>query len=94
MPFLARALGHADAEVIKAALLALGEQGPAAELAIASVLDHARWDVRSGAVKALARALGPQATSRLEERLACEADPSVREAIASSLGEPRGERPS
>ena len=92
---LARAVGHADAEVVKEALLVVSE---ASVLALAgAALDHEHWSVRARAAEVLGRAAvrAPEHERRalhavLEARRPRESDELVSRAIAGALAAGEG----
>ena len=91
---LIEGLSHAASEVVKAALLSLGESSdPRVLLHLGACLDHEAWDVRRLVADLLARYGGP-AAGPLRARLAVEEDPLVREAIGRALERVAGVRKS
>jgi HEAT repeat protein len=91
---LIEGLSHSASEVVKAALLSLGESSdPRVLLHLGACLDHEAWDVRRLVADLLARYGGP-ATGPLRARLAVEDDPLVREAIGRALERVAGVRKS
>jgi HEAT repeat protein len=91
---LIEGLSHAASEVVKAALLSLGESSdPRVLLHLGACLDHEAWDVRRLVADQLARYGGP-AAGPLRSRLAVEEDPLVREAIGRALERVLGVRKS
>ena len=91
---LIEGLSHSAAEVVKAALLALGESSdPRVLLHLGACLDHEAWDVRRLVADLLARYGGP-AAGPLRARLSVEDDPIVREAIGRALERVAGVRKS
>jgi HEAT repeat protein len=91
---LIEGLSHVAAEVVKAALLSLGESSdPRVLLHLGACLDHEAWDVRRLVADLLARYGGP-AAGPLRARLAVEDDPLVREAIGRALERVAGVRKS
>lgn len=91
---LIEGLSHAASEVVKAALLSLGESSdPRVLLHLGACLDHEAWDVRRLVADLLAR-YGAPAAGPLRARLAVEEDPLVREAIGRALERVAGVRKS
>jgi HEAT repeat protein len=91
---LIEGLSHAASEVVKAALLSLGESSdPRVLLHLGACLDHEAWDVRRLVADQLAR-YGAPAAGPLRARLAVEDDPLVREAIGRALERVLGVRKS
>lgn len=83
---LLEGLVHPDAEVAKAAMLALSNLGDPRVLAhIGAYLDHEAWDVRRLAADLLGRMSGDLALGLLRARLPSESSPPVRDAIARAL---------
>jgi HEAT repeat protein len=82
-------LSHQDAEVVKAALLALAEEiDPRAFPHLGACLDHPSWDVRRLAADLLGRSGGGEANlGILRAKLAVESETLVREAIQRALAE-------
>lgn len=84
---LVEALGHADEEVVKQALLAIHEAGgERAGTRLAVALSHPAWDVRRLAAELLGDVGGDEARRALEERRDQEPDDLVRLAIGHALG--------
>ncbi len=91
---LIEGLSHSAAEVVKAALMSLGESSdPRVLLHLGACLDHEAWDVRRLVADLLARYGGP-AAGPLRARLTAEEDPLVREAIGRALERVAGVRKS
>ena len=91
---LIEGLSHSASEVVKAALLSLGESSdPRVLLHLGACLDHEAWDVRRLVADLLAR-YGAPAAGPLRARLAVEEDPLVREAIGRALERVAGVRKS
>ncbi len=97
-------LGHADAEVVKEALLALPIGTPPlrarAVARATTALSHEHWSVRARAAELLARlrtlsvdqpSLAAEIASSLEARLATEPDELVLRAIGAALTPPPGD---
>ncbi|MFH0902382.1 MAG: HEAT repeat domain-containing protein [Pseudomonadota bacterium] len=85
--FLA-AIGNDDAEVVKAAVMALVKTPGERTLdALVAALGHRRWDVRRLAVDGLAQRIGEAARVKeaLVARAQVEADPLVREVLAAAV---------
>jgi HEAT repeat protein len=83
---LLEAVSHPHVEVIKAALLAFGgAYDPQICACLGRVLCHSEWDVRRLAADCLGRFGGEAAASLLRERLGCEQEPLVKEAIGRAL---------
>lgn len=87
-------LQHADAEVVKATMLALCDAAADARVLthLGACLGHDAWDVRRLAADLLGRVSGDGALVLLRERLASEASPMVQEAIARSVAHIAGIR--
>jgi HEAT repeat protein len=84
---LEQALLHEHAEVVRAAVAALGEVEDRAALApLGSALSHPRFEVRMAAAAAIG-GRGEDGRTALRERLPVEEDPLVREAIRRALSE-------
>jgi HEAT repeat protein len=91
---LIEGLSHSASEVVKAALLSLGESSdPRVLLHLGACLDHEAWDVRRLVADLLAR-YGAPAAGPLRARLGVEEDPLVREAIGRALERVAGVRKS
>ena len=83
---LLEATHHPHHEVVKAVLLALeGVTDPRALEHFGRVLGHKAWDVRRLAADCLGRFGGDDAAKLLNDRLALELEPLVREAISRAL---------
>jgi HEAT repeat protein len=79
--------GHPHAEVVKAVLLALERvNDPRALAELGAALSHEAWDVRRLAADCLGRFGGDEAGHLLNEKLASETEPLVREALSRALG--------
>ncbi|MBK7861748.1 MAG: hypothetical protein IPJ65_24655 [Archangiaceae bacterium] len=78
-----RALGHADPEVVKAALALFAER-PGTAVAAIALLQHPRWDVRAAAARALEVAGTAAAVAALRHALAREQDAMARQIIAAA----------
>jgi HEAT repeat protein len=79
--------GHPHAEVVKAVLLALERvSDPRALAELGAALSHEAWDVRRLAADCLGRFGGDQAGRFLNDKLAVETEPLVREALSRALG--------
>ncbi len=82
------ALSHADSEVVKAALRALGnEQDSRVTARIGACTEHDAWDVRRLSADLLGVLGGPVAVDLLRSRLSREEEPLVRQAIQRALAE-------
>lgn len=80
------AVSHPHLEVVKASLLAVDcVHTPEVRGCLGRVLSHAEWDVRRLAADCLGRFGGEDASLLLRERLGCEQEPLVREAISRAL---------
>ena len=86
LPAIEAALGHHDAEVVKAALVALSTLGPAGQTALAAALAHPTGAVRALAIDVISDADLGAAFSLFEERLAVETDRRVQDALHRALG--------
>jgi len=88
-------LAHADAEVVKATLLALSEaEDPRVVAHIGACLDNEAWDVRRLAADLLGHLPGEPAHGLLRARLAHEESPPVQAAISRALDRVAGIRKS
>ena len=86
-------LSHADAEVVKATMLALCDApDPRVVAHLGACLDHEAWDVRRLAADLLGRIPGETALSFLRARLASEDTPPVQAAIARAIERAAGQR--
>lgn len=93
-PAMVQALWHADEEVVNAALNLLAASGQRDWLpaAVAPLLNHRHWEVRSTFVRTLASLEGPACRPLLEERLLLEGEELVRQLIQEILNELRNSR--
>jgi HEAT repeat protein len=93
-PAMVQALGHADEEVVNAALNLLAASGQRDWLPAAAepLLNHRHWEVRSTFVRTLASLEGPACRPLLEERLLLEGEELVRQLIQDILNELRESR--
>jgi HEAT repeat protein len=90
---LLEGLSHRDPEVVKAALLALGDgSDPRTVVHLGVCLDHAAWDVRRLAADLLGRVPTETALGLLRARLSIEENPLVCEALARALEDASGTR--
>jgi HEAT repeat protein len=81
-------LGHSETEVVKAALRAVSTHtDPLVEGHLARALEHTAWDVRRLAADILGQRGNTTTKRLLQDRLAVEEEPLVREAIQRSLAE-------
>jgi HEAT repeat protein len=93
-PAMVQALGHADEEVVNAALSLLTASGQRDWLpaAIEPLLNHRHWEVRSTFVRTLASLEGPACRPLIEERLLLEGEELVRQLIQEILNDLRESR--
>jgi HEAT repeat protein len=93
-PAMVQALGHADEEVVNAALSLLTASGQRDWLpaAIEPLLNHRHWEVRSTFARTLASLEGPACRPLLEERLLLEGEELVRQLIQEILNDLRESR--
>ena len=83
---LSAAARHADAEVVKEAVLAAAPlNDPEATRLLLGAASHPRWDVRRAVALALATHPVPSASDELRKLAQSERDPLVLEAIGASL---------
>jgi len=83
---LIEGLSHAESEVVKASMLALGDTiDPRVRAHFGACLDHQAWDVRRLSADMLGRAGGESAHALLRARLTIEDNPLVQEAISRAL---------
>jgi HEAT repeat protein len=88
---LARALAHADSEVVKEALAA-APSVPGAATAILRVAEHARWDVRAAAARALG-ATGDRAVIEALQKLAAKENDRIAAAAFAQAIQSLAARP-
>lgn len=86
-------LGHSDAEVVKATMLALSDAPDPRVIAHwGACLDHEAWDVRRLAADLLGRMSGELALEFLRARFPSEESPPVQQAISRALERAAGVR--
>jgi HEAT repeat protein len=81
---LRQAVGHADPEVVKAALLAGAASSEGVSLAV-GLLGHAGWDVRAAAARVLGDSGGRECLPATRAALAVETDALARRALADAV---------
>jgi len=86
---LVPALGHAGEEVVNSALQLLLSRGDESwvEARGEQLLNHASWEVRLAAVRAISQIVGPAAIPQLEARLLIEGEDLVRQEIEDLIGD-------
>lgn len=85
-------LHHAEAEVVKASMLAIAaEPDPRVIVHLGACLDQSAWDVRRLAADLLGRAPSEASAALLRARLTVESDPMVKDALSRAL-ESSGQR--
>jgi len=83
---LIEGLSHAESEVVKASMLALGDTlEPRVRAHFGACLDHHAWDVRRLSADMLGRAGGDSVHALLRARLTIEDNPLVQEALSRAL---------
>ncbi|HWZ92900.1 MAG TPA: HEAT repeat domain-containing protein [Polyangiaceae bacterium] len=83
---LIEGLSHGESEVVKASMLALGDNiDPRVLVHLGACIDHPTWDVRRLSADMLGRAGGESAVALLRARLTAEDNPRVLEAINRAL---------
>jgi HEAT repeat protein len=88
---LSDALRRSDPEVVKAALQMLVDQRELdAETHLTECLEHPVWEIRRLAADLVGRLGGPDAATRLRQRLGVETDPLVRDALYRALSKQEG----